>query len=175
MTSNTESSAGTQDYYTWVADMADKWAQHAQSMAHKLQHGNYAAADVAADFSQCVALAIESTSNYVTMVSEFLSSFTTAPTASGSVTSETFSASTPGTAERSLTMSSSLIHPKGGTIPDAAVTFTPSVLAAGSTDFKFVVQTAGLAGGGYTGTVSTVPPPGSTDAAEDIAVWIQIP
>jgi hypothetical protein len=163
-----------QDYFTSMADAAGKWANHAQCIAEKLQQGSYTSADAASDLGQCVSLAIESASSYVAMVSQCMGAY--APQASSTQSSATFIAPTPGTAPLALTISASLTEPlTGDAIADAAVSFDPPVLAVGSTDFQLVVQTAGLTGGAYAGTVTTVPTPGSPDAAQDIAVWILIP
>jgi hypothetical protein len=171
MTPNNASSNAATDYMSQMADAADKWAVHAQNVATKIQQGSYTTADAAQDFGQCLAVGVEAWSSYVSMMSQCLSGG-----AITSVTSIPFAPDTAPTAPMGLTITSSLLEPNSGeTVADADVTFSPSSLTPQVWAFQLTVPTAGLAGGVYYGTVTTVPDAGSNDAAQDIAVSILIP
>ena len=71
MTTDT-SATTTVDYYSWMAEAAEKWAKHAQGIADKLAQGTYTTGDVAKDIGHCNALAVDYAAGYMKMVSACL-------------------------------------------------------------------------------------------------------
>jgi hypothetical protein len=156
-----------QGYTNLATSLLEQWGDHAAKLASKVDGGELDGPAMAAELVSCATLA---TRSGLEMVEEAIGA---AAVLSGTlaakkiVTSQTFHAP----AGASLKLDEDLEIGAGiGFVPKQAVTIDPPQLAAGETEFTIKVDTTGVHGATYVGTVEA-----QTDVSQQIPVWITVP